>query len=62
MTPDELRRRRDEAGLTQAGLAARLDVAPNTVARWERGELTIARPAMVAAMLDRLVAEATDRA
>lgn len=33
-----IRTLRTEAGLSQAGLAARLGVSANTVARWERGE------------------------
>src|SRR5438445_4550932 len=34
----ELRRLRERAGLTQAALAAKLGVVPNSVARWERNE------------------------
>jgi transcriptional regulator with XRE-family HTH domain len=41
MLNSELRSRRQKLYLSQAGLAARLHVAPNTVARWERGELAI---------------------
>lgn len=37
----QLRHYRLQAGLTQAGLAAKLGVTANTVARWERGEVTI---------------------
>jgi len=40
----ELRRLRTRARLTQATLAARLGVAPNTVARWERNERSITEP------------------
>jgi transcriptional regulator with XRE-family HTH domain len=32
------------AGLTQAVLAAKLGVPPNSVARWERNDRTIAEP------------------
>ena len=39
-----LRRLRTRAGLTQASLAAKLGVASNTVARWERNERTITEP------------------
>jgi DNA-binding transcriptional regulator YiaG len=39
MTPTQLRRLRRHMGLSQAGFAALVGVAPNTVARWERGEL-----------------------
>jgi len=41
MRGTDLRRRRETLGLTQLSLARRLGVAPNTVARWERGELRI---------------------
>jgi len=40
----ELQRLRKRAGLTQAALAAKLGVAPNSVARWERNERAIAEP------------------
>jgi hypothetical protein len=33
--------------LTQAGLARAMGLAPNTVARWERGDLTIGSPTLV---------------
>ena len=39
MTPNDLRRLRRRLHLSQAGFAALVGVAPNTVARWERGEL-----------------------
>jgi transcriptional regulator with XRE-family HTH domain len=42
LDPGELRARRRALGLSQAGLAQALCVAPNTVARWERGELRTA--------------------
>src|SRR5690242_17354236 len=54
LEPAELRRRRRALGLTQAELAERLVVTPNTVARWERGELRIGRPRPVARVLERL--------
>jgi transcriptional regulator with XRE-family HTH domain len=41
MTPAELRALRAGLGLTQLGLARRVGVAANTVARWERGELAV---------------------
>ena len=41
MTPADLRRWRDQSGLTQKTAAESLGVAANTVARWERGELAI---------------------
>lgn len=40
---------RERLGLTQAALAAAVGVQPNTVARWERGELGISAP-----MMDRI--------
>ncbi len=50
----ELRARRHRLGLTQAQLAEYLGVATNTVARWERGEMRIAHPEMLRAMLKQL--------
>jgi len=41
---DELRRIRRRLGLTQAAMAERLAVTPNTVARWERNEVPIREP------------------
>lgn len=43
----DLRADRRRLGLTQAALAARLGVTPNTIARWERGEIQMARAAWV---------------
>jgi DNA-binding transcriptional regulator YiaG len=40
----ELRRLRRRLELTQAELAAHLDVTPTTIARWERNEVTITPP------------------
>ena len=40
---------RQRIGLTQKELADAVEVQPNTVARWERGELTISAP-----MMDRI--------
>jgi transcriptional regulator with XRE-family HTH domain len=39
MTPHQLRQFRQRLGLTQAEFAECISVAPNTVARWERGVL-----------------------
>jgi predicted ATPase/DNA-binding XRE family transcriptional regulator len=50
----ELRATRYELGLTQAALAAALGVAPNTVARWERGAAPIGNPALVQLALERV--------
>jgi transcriptional regulator with XRE-family HTH domain len=41
MTGEELKEKRTTLGLTQAQLAEILEVKPNTVARWERGILTV---------------------
>ncbi len=49
-----LRRIRKRLGLTQAALAERLGVSPNTVARWERNEVPIREPM---ARLIRMLAE-----
>lgn len=43
MDGDELKEKRVALGLTQAELAEILDVKPNTVARWERGLLSVPR-------------------
>lgn len=51
MTGPDLRARRRALALTQAALATRLGVTPNTIARWERGELRLARPLMVEAVM-----------
>jgi DNA-binding transcriptional regulator YiaG len=41
MTGKELREVRSELGLSQRGFAELVGVSPNTVARWERGELAM---------------------
>ena len=41
MSSDDLRQLRDMLGLTQAELAERIGMHPNSVARMERGELAI---------------------
>lgn len=43
MEGDKLREKRIALGLTQTQLAEILDVKPNTVARWERGLLSVPR-------------------
>jgi 5-methylcytosine-specific restriction protein A len=55
VTGDELRRLRRTLGLTQAALAARVGVTPNSLARQERGELGIAEP--VARLLRHLATQ-----
>ncbi len=56
MTGKELRRLRQRLGLTQAQLARRVGVAPNSIARQERGEIGIREPL---ARLIRLLAAQT---
>jgi|SRR5688572_2324435 len=50
----KLRREREQLGLSQLGLARRLSVSPNTIARWERGELKIEHPGMLQLALTSL--------
>ena len=52
-----LRERRAALVLSQAELAAELGVPANTIARWERGELTIRNPVMVDLALQTLERE-----
>ena len=47
----ELRTIRKQLGLTQAAFAERLHTSPNNVARWERGEVRILGPTLVAARM-----------
>ncbi len=54
MTGDQLRAARIARNLTQRELATTLGISTNTLARWERGELPIRTPAMVAAVLVRI--------
>lgn len=55
MTGRELRSIRQKLTLTQAALAEAIGVTSNTVARWERGEMTISGPA--ARLLEKLAGE-----
>ncbi len=52
MKPQELKRARAALGLTQAGLAEKLGVTKNTVARWEIGARRI--PELAARLIGRL--------
>ncbi len=54
LDPGVLKARRRALGLTQARLAELLGVAPNTVARWERGAKPIGHPERIWLMLERL--------
>ena len=40
MLPEQIRKKRIALNLTQAELANKFDVKTNTIARWERGEIT----------------------
>ena len=59
MTGAAFRRLRQRLGLTQSGLAARMGVHWNAVARWERGERPISE--LVARFARLLVATAGNR-
>jgi len=54
VTGDEVRRVRKALGMTQRTFAEAVGVARNTVARWERDELTVGS---TAAILIRLLGE-----
>jgi transcriptional regulator with XRE-family HTH domain len=54
---ETLRVRREEVGLSQAQLAARIGVGQQAVSRWERGE-AVPRPARVVALAEVLGLEA----
>ena len=54
MTGDEIRNVRNQLGLTQAELAALLEVPVNTLARWERSEVVIRHPRILRLALERL--------
>jgi len=47
MTGAEVRRVRKQLGLTQREFAERVGVVGNTVARWERDELTVGSTAAI---------------
>ena len=48
MTPETYRTEREKRGLTQAALAARLELDPQTISRRERGELPVTEEAALA--------------
>src|SRR5207302_7239534 len=54
LAPAELRSRRLALRLTQARLGAALGVTPTTLARWERAEQVVGRPAAIRLALERL--------
>ncbi len=57
MTGTTLRYRREALGLSQEGLARRLGIPRNTIARWERGELRIEHGEMLRLALRALELE-----
>jgi transcriptional regulator with XRE-family HTH domain len=60
MKGTKLRERRLALGLTQQGLADKLEVSRNTVARWERDEMAI--PGFLNLALKTIEREATKSA
>ena len=60
MHHSELRSRRTKLGLTQAQLAAFLELTPNQVARMERGERPIERSHVLRWLLDDLASMHAD--
>ena len=58
MRGGEVRRVRKQLGLTQRAFAERVGVNPNTVARWERNEVTVGS---TAAILIRLLEKLHDK-
>jgi transcriptional regulator with XRE-family HTH domain len=60
MKPNAVRDLRRELGLSQAEFARLVGVAPNSVARWERGELGM-RPT-TARLIELLVAKKLKKA
>jgi len=57
LKPGELRDRRLALRLSQAELSRVLGVTRNSLARWERGDLPIRHPELVALALDKLANE-----
>jgi transcriptional regulator with XRE-family HTH domain len=51
----QLQKKRKSLGWTQADLAARVGVTPNTVARWERDEVAIREP--IARLLETIFSQ-----
>lgn len=54
---DEIRAFRERFGLTQVQLGERLKVHPNTIARWERSEVTPENPDVLRRALEHLALE-----
>jgi transcriptional regulator with XRE-family HTH domain len=62
LTPDELRERRSELGLSQRRLAALLGVPASTVWRWESARMRIGHSVLLAARLEQIGREQHRRA
>src|SRR5208283_5544665 len=54
VTAADLRAKRHLLGMSQAALATALGVTANTVARWERGKMKIARPELLEMSMNNL--------
>lgn len=54
MTPDQLKAARHKLGLTQAELAAKLQIPVNTIARWEQGKFKIEKGELLRLALEHL--------
>lgn len=61
MTGADLKRRREELGLSQSELARRFEVDVMTVSRWERGERTITAPGAIDLALRHLRLEESSK-
>lgn len=57
MTGQQLRAIREQLGLTQEQLAESLGIPPNTLARWERSEVTIRHPVILSLALTAIAAK-----
>lgn len=61
MNGTDLRSSRQRLGLSQAQLARLLQVPPDTLAKWERGDLAIRHPEVMRLALERLEQRTADR-
>ena len=61
MKPEEIKAYRAALGLTQAQLARKLGKAPNSIARWERGELKPGSPKILRLAFKGLETEVRDK-
>jgi DNA-binding transcriptional regulator YiaG len=51
---EEIRRIREQIGMSQAQLGEKLDVSQNTIARWEREDIKPEHPGMLILALEHL--------